>query len=94
MNATDKNNWPLFLRYIYEDQLKTAKFLIDLGTSISNTNPDGDSALHLAADKVSIELDLIDRQTEMSIYQIVELLIEKNVNLNLQNNFGDTGIVL
>ena len=90
LNASDNTKWPLLLRYIITDQLKAAKFLIDHGASVSNTNPDGDSPLHLAADKVAAtELEATDGET--SIYQIVELLIEKNLNLNLQNDVGDTG---
>lgn len=90
VDALDSAAWPLLLRYIVTQRLTAARFLIEAGACVDSLNPDGDSALHLAADMVPEEKN--DGQQKDNIVSIVELLLAKRLNVNLQNRVGDSAL--
>lgn len=88
VDALDSASWPLLLRYIVTQRLTAARFLIEAGASVDSLNPEGDSALHLAADMVPEEKEA----QQDNIVSIVELLLSKRLNVNLQNRVGDSAL--
>lgn len=91
VDALDSAAWPLLLRYIVTQRLTAARFLIEAGASVDCLNPEGDSALHLAADMPPEEKEAA-QQEDNSIVSIVELLLAKRLNVNLQNRVGDSAL--
>ncbi len=90
VDATDSAGWPLLHRYILTGQLRAAKFLVDAGANVCALNPDGDSALHLAADR-SLSLEEVSEPEhhsslnlpstpagKSSTVALVELLLQKS----------------
>ena len=82
INALDSYN-RLPLNYaIMEGQLNSAYLLLEGGSNIDNNDIDGNSLLHYAVSSKGNSL----------LFSI--MLIDRKINLNLQNNDGDTPLML
>src|SRR5689334_5057486 len=68
-----------FLACVKQGDLKGAKKFLQQGASLHVTDHDGDSALTHAASKNAVE--------------IVKFLIEEGININHQNDLGETPLI-
>jgi len=74
------------------DHLKLAIFLIEKGADPNSVDKNGNSVLSVAAKST---LSVIHHQSEIdSLILIIKLLIMKGANLNFQNSYGETALML
>lgn len=85
INILDNENWPLAHRYLLDILWPATEFLVENGFQVQNTNPNGDTLLHLCAN-----FDTNENRNKM--IQLAQMLIDRHCDVNLRNCSGNTGL--
>ena len=85
----EENPDAVFFEFIKNGDIETLQDLLDLGTitNINATNPDGDTALHIAAQP------LLEGVWEEEMTAMAKFLLECGIDPTIVNNAGETAFM-
>ncbi|XP_031640648.1 serine/threonine-protein phosphatase 6 regulatory ankyrin repeat subunit A-like [Contarinia nasturtii] len=97
-NTPPTSEWtPLYAAAAY-DQMGIVKFLIFNGADVNATNHEGKTARDIAKDKAAFDHIIAVKEffdaAEGGLQDKIKPLIEKGVNINEENNNGDTALII